>query len=345
MVPPTPGGEVGRVPWALADDLPIVVWEARADGSVDRYNRRWWEGATGATASCAWTERVHPSDRARCAAEWQRCVSSGDAFIADYRFRDAGGAYRWHTGRAEPVRGDDGEVRGWYGTSTEVHALAEARDALADADRRIGKRLVKLGHELRSPINAMVTAVELLDESPEPDLARRARDVLRRQLSQLDGLVDAVLRVSRDAGSRVELPAVRDHEAVLEEGAADPSADDEAAGKILVVDDNEDAAQGLSIILKRWGFDVQTAYDGETALTLADSFRPSKVLLDIGLPRMSGWDVARQLRRNPHTRGAMLIALTGYGTPEDRRRSQESGFDHHLVKPADAGELRRLLVG
>lgn len=132
------------------------------------------------------------------------------------------------------------------------------------------------------------------------------------------------------------------------DGAArqgDVSEDTNGCGRVLVVDDNEDAVVGLSIILKRWGLEVRTAYDGETALSIAEDFRPAKVLLDIGLPRMDGWEVAKRLRSTPHGENALLIAVTGYGSPADKQRSLDAGIDHHLVKPADPAELRRLLLG
>ena len=128
-------------------------------------------------------------------------------------------------------------------------------------------------------------------------------------------------------------------------GDTDAEADTAPPDRVLVVDDNEDAVLGLSIILRRWGLDVRTAYDGETALSIAEEFRPAKVLLDIGLPRMDGWEVAKRLRASAHGERALLIAVTGYGSPADKQRSRDAGIDHHLVKPADPVELRRLLLG
>ena len=123
----------------------------------------------------------------------------------------------------------------------------------------------------------------------------------------------------------------------------------EAAGhgttprRILVVDDNHDAAESLALLLRAEGHEVRTAHDGATALDAVRAYQPEIVLLDIGLPKMDGYEVARRLRAQEGTRRALLVALTGYGQEEDRRRAAEAGFDAHLVKPADLGALHALL--
>jgi signal transduction histidine kinase/DNA-binding response OmpR family regulator len=122
------------------------------------------------------------------------------------------------------------------------------------------------------------------------------------------------------------------------------SADDGPAGfRTLVVDDNVDAAESLATLLRVRGHEVRTAHDGQSALTVAEDFRPEVVLLDIGLPRIDGYEVARRLRRRPELAGVHLVSLTGYGQVEDRRRSCEAGFDHHLVKPVSIEILHGLL--
>lgn len=113
--------------------------------------------------------------------------------------------------------------------------------------------------------------------------------------------------------------------------------------RVLVVDDNVDAARSLAMLLTAWGHEASLAHDGPAALAEAARLAPDVVLLDIGLPRMDGYEVARRLRATPEGAGLLLIALTGYGQDEDRRRSREAGFDHHLVKPVDTDALRDLL--
>jgi PAS domain S-box-containing protein len=113
--------------------------------------------------------------------------------------------------------------------------------------------------------------------------------------------------------------------------------------RILVVDDNVDAAVSVERLLKKWGHDVQTAFSGPDALKKARAFRPQILLLDIGMPGMSGYEVAKQLRACHEFEGLIITALTGYGQAEDRRRSREAGFDSHLTKPPDPIALAALL--
>ncbi len=115
--------------------------------------------------------------------------------------------------------------------------------------------------------------------------------------------------------------------------------------RILVVDDNQDAADTLARYLTRvMGGRVEVAYDGPEAVDIARRFRPEIVLLDIGLPGMSGYEVAERLRSGPETGGALLIALTGWGQEEDRRRSKAAGIDFHLVKPVDLDAMQDLIL-
>ncbi len=124
---------------------------------------------------------------------------------------------------------------------------------------------------------------------------------------------------------------------------ASPAHEQIVGRRILVVDDNVDAALGLSAVLRAKGHESQTAYTGPTALEAVQSFQPEIILLDIGLPGMSGYEVARLLRAEPTTRGAVIAALTGYGQESDRQRSLDAGFDYHLTKPPDPNFLDVLL--
>jgi len=114
--------------------------------------------------------------------------------------------------------------------------------------------------------------------------------------------------------------------------------------RILVVDDNVDAATTIVSLLKAWGHDVQSAFNGTSALETARHFRPEIILLDIGLPGMSGYEVAKQLRSEPTLGGTIIAALTGYGQQSDRAQSFEAGFDFHLTKPPDPKMLESLLA-
>jgi len=115
--------------------------------------------------------------------------------------------------------------------------------------------------------------------------------------------------------------------------------------RVLVVDDNGDATETMAMLIRLWGHHVATASEGHEALELATRERPDVILLDIGLPGMNGYEVAKQLRAGEETRDAMLVAMTGYGQAEDRQRSSEAGFAVHLVKPVQPEVLQQLLSG
>jgi len=123
-----------------------------------------------------------------------------------------------------------------------------------------------------------------------------------------------------------------------------PHASGHPAGRrALVVDDNADSANSLAMLLKLSGHEAVTAHDGVEALEAAERFRPEVVFLDIGMPRLNGYDAARRIRQEAWGRGMMLVAMTGWGKEEDRRKSRDAGFDAHMVKPADLDELMRLM--
>jgi signal transduction histidine kinase/ActR/RegA family two-component response regulator len=117
-----------------------------------------------------------------------------------------------------------------------------------------------------------------------------------------------------------------------------------SAKRVLVVDDNLDAAESLALVLRMDRHQVATAHDGPAALETARAFRPEVVLLDIGLPRLDGYAVARRLRQEPGLEGVLLVALTGYGQEEDKRKARDAGFDRHFVKPVGPEELQGLLA-
>jgi len=130
------------------------------------------------------------------------------------------------------------------------------------------------------------------------------------------------------------------------EGSPDPrSAEPRIGLNVLVVDDNTDAAESLALILQMDGHVARVAHDGVRALELAQRFHPQVVFLDIGMPEMDGYEVARQLRMRDPMRRPVLVALTGWGAHDDMARAKEAGFDHHLTKPADLAAVERLLAG
>jgi PAS domain S-box-containing protein len=143
----------------------------------------------------------------------------------------------------------------------------------------------------------------------------------------------------------VRLPAVDAGESP-EGGGTDPNSATDAgpSQRILVVDDNRDAAMAMAQLLEIAGHTVRQAHDGQSALETAAAFRPGVVLLDIGLPGLDGFEVAKRMRADPALEDVMLIAISGYCQEEDRRRSRKAGFDHHLAKPTELRELLALIA-
>jgi len=144
----------------------------------------------------------------------------------------------------------------------------------------------------------------------------------------------------------VRLPlAIHEQQEPTVAGGGERQHNSKASGlRLLVVDDNKDAATSLAMLLRLQGHEVQVVHDGPSALQLAISYRPALVLLDLGMPGMDGYEVARRLRETPGLERILLAALTGWGQQEDRRRTAEAGFDHHLVKPLEAKTLEDLLA-
>ena len=132
--------------------------------------------------------------------------------------------------------------------------------------------------------------------------------------------------------------------AMTEPSEAEVAVGGERALRVLVVDDNRDSADLQATLLHHNGYQVEAAYNGADALKAALRFRPDVILLDIGLPEIDGYEVAYRIRQHDVLKGIVLIAMTGYGQPEDRQRSQAVGFDHHLVKPAEFSQLQALLA-
>jgi two-component system CheB/CheR fusion protein len=138
---------------------------------------------------------------------------------------------------------------------------------------------------------------------------------------------------------RLEAPATPEPESPDPVGTRAP-----ATYRILIADDNADALQGLAQLLTLWGHTVQTALDGAEAVDAARRFKPDVAVIDLGMPRVNGYDVARQIREQPWGKKVLLVAATGWTMEEDRRRSKEAGFDVHLAKPVEPSTLLELLA-
>lgn len=167
---------------------------------------------------------------------------------------------------------------------------------------------------------------------------------LVRNLARMHGGTASAASPGPGKGSEFEvrLPLIPPPERVHPEPASVPTG---TSRRVLVVDDNSDAADSLRMLLEMRGHIVKTAGDGEEALALVEGWSPDFLLVDIGLPGIDGYEVARRLRERNACRGAVLAALTGYGGADDRRRSRDAGFDYHMVKPVMPEEILRLLRG
>jgi PAS domain S-box-containing protein len=141
----------------------------------------------------------------------------------------------------------------------------------------------------------------------------------------------------------VRLPLTRDVPVAERVAAADAPTRAGPVWRVLIADDLADSADTLALLFEETGHDVRVAYDGEQALAIGESFRPDIALLDLGMPKLNGYEVCRRIRATPWGRDITLVAQTGWGQSEDRRRSQDAGFDHHLVKPIDVDKLMTLL--
>jgi CheY-like chemotaxis protein len=171
--------------------------------------------------------------------------------------------------------------------------------------------------------------------------------LVKRILEAHGGTVTA-LSDGRAHGSEfiVHLPAITIAEPGLSASRLPLSGDGASPSntrRIIVADDNRDAADTTAMMLRALGHEVRACYDGRQALDEGASFQPDTMLLDIGMPGLSGYEVARRIRDEPWGADVALIALTGWGQTEDRRRSLDAGFDHHLVKPVHLNDLRSVI--
>jgi PAS domain S-box-containing protein len=171
---------------------------------------------------------------------------------------------------------------------------------------------------------------------------------LVKRLVEMHGGTVAVSSAGLGEGSEfvVRLPALSEAQTrrAHERPGVQPRVTDALRRRVLVVDDNVDAAKSIAMILKLSGYDVHCVHDGPSALEAAQAYRPDVVVLDIGLPGMSGYEVAQRLRQQPEFKRTPLVAVTGYGQDEDRRLSKEAGIDHHLTKPVDPSALQRFVA-
>jgi CheY-like chemotaxis protein len=142
----------------------------------------------------------------------------------------------------------------------------------------------------------------------------------------------------------IRLPVAEAQKAMTAERREAPLRATASRCRVLVVDDNGDSVDSLAMLLRMMGHEVETASDGEAALHKAEEFRPDVAILDIGLPKLNGYDLAQEIRQRPWSKDVVLVALTGWGQAQHRLRSRESGFNHHLTKPVEFNVLQQILA-
>ena len=168
--------------------------------------------------------------------------------------------------------------------------------------------------------------------------------VVQRMVQLHGGTVEVSSVVGQGTEFVVRLPSEPASLRSTPSRSAEPVALHEHVCRVLVVDDDDDTAEGMALFLKESGHDVRIASDGPAAIEAALDYRPELVLMDIGLPMLNGFEVAQRLRQHAELQNVVLVAITGYGQEKDRERAHEAGFDYHLVKPADFREVQRILA-
>lgn len=487
----------------LADSSPVLIWVNGLTGCefVNRAYLEYLRVKPAEVKEFNWAQFVHPEDRDDYAKAYETAFAFRENFTAQFRFRRFDGEYRWMKSVGRPRFSGSGDFQGYVGCTFDVTDIKEAEERLRDDDRRKDEFLALLAHELRNPLAAICSGVEVMSLATDAAQLDQIRRMMERQSRQLIALVDDLLEISRVTRGKVELhktrvtladivesaletarPAIdqarhqlsvevadeklemegdphrlsqilsnllgnaakftpdggqirltlekRGDEALLavrDSGIGIPAAmqekvfdmfaqaghpldrgatglgvgltlakgltemhggrieiHSEGAGKgsefrvrlplavgpaaetppvtprsaeaapgvggtarrrLLIVDDNEDAATMLCLLVEDFGNEARMALDGVEAIAIAADFRPEIVLMDIGMPRMNGYEAASYMRSQSWGKDMLLVALTGWGQEKDRQRIMQAGFDRHLVKPATPEQLRELLAG
>jgi CheY-like chemotaxis protein len=204
-------------------------------------------------------------------------------------------------------------------------------EELRTADRRKDESLGTCVAEMRRRLAALSNEVRTIAEQRgDAEAVGRSCSNVEQQLAEVERWMD-------------DLPIAPSGDRADEESPGESKPCAPGGRRILVVDDNRDAARSLAKQLVRLGNVTRTAYDGLEAVEVAERFRPEAILLDLGMPKLNGYDAARRIREQPWGEGVLLLALTGWGQEDDKRRSKEAGFDHHVTKPVDVDAMMRLI--
>ena len=269
----------------------------------------------------------------------QRALAGEVQSSAEDRWDRGDGTTQWLRWECQPWPADNGSVGGILIFAEDITASKQAEEALRSSEQRKDELLATLAHELRNPLAPIRNGFELLRRGLVGEPRRlEVEAMIERQLGHLIRIIDDLLDAARIGGG-------------VADGSRSTSVDQARGGsssasgrRILVVDDNADGAETFAMLLELAGHQTRFAGSGPVALELARAFEPEVVFLDIGLPGMDGYEVARRLRAEPTTVGTMLVAVTGWGSEQDERRCLEAGFDAHLVKPVAPAVVAEVLA-
>ncbi|MBC7980118.1 MAG: response regulator [Armatimonadetes bacterium] len=208
------------------------------------------------------------------------------------------------------------------------HGISES----SEIESRHASRLANFAHDLRSPLSSILTGIELLKLSlGDANQTRKIIGMLERQTLEMARLLDSlVMPEGRTAGQAEP------------ESPVEPPVRSSTPKKVLVVEDSLTTADILTLFFKMEGLDVRSAYLGEDAILIAREMNPDVIFLDLGLPDVSGYEVAARIREIPGGKQCFIVALTGRDEEEDRKNILEAGFDLHVVKPPEPGMLREV---
>jgi PAS domain S-box-containing protein len=218
-----------------------------------------------------------------------------------------------------------------------------------EAQRRSDQFLATLAHELRNPLASILTGLEVIRaSSSDPAMVARVASMMERQTGQMVHLIDDLLDMARINTGKVALkksvvPLDDIPRGVVEAARPLLKQDSGKWQRVLIVEDAKSTADILAMFFELEGREVDVACDGEEAVRKVALSLPELILMDLGMPRMDGFEAARKIRALPGGEGLILVALSGWGQPQDRVRSREAGFDEHLVKPVSPSDLRQLL--
>ena len=326
--------------------LPVGAYTCDADGLITAYNQRaaqiWGRhpALRSPTERYCGAHRVFALDGS--AVGMDRCwmaltLQTGECYGGREALVEQPGGERIRIlSDAAPIRDDRGRVVGAINILVDVDAVHGCGSLLDGTDPPLHTSLAALAHGLRNPLAPIRNAVRVLRHGSLPDEEREwALETIEAQLQQMSKLIDELVD-----GAAPSPPASVPVDQTENGAEIQPA----AVLRVLVVDDNRAVATSFERLLRLFGHEVCLAYDGFEALRIAPQFKPDVALVDLGLPRMDGFELARLLRQEKERTGMRLVAVTGWGHESFRIRARESGFDDHLVKPVDPDALLGLIA-